>query len=182
MTSQIKLKKSSVTGKIPTTGDLDYGELAINYTDGKIYYKTASNQIACFIDSDLTNTLIATRLAELGIGDSSSILATIDGRVTKSFIDALGIDAITLGGHDSSYYLNYNNFTNTPTNISTFTNDAGYITLAQALDSSEAQALIDASIAALVDTAPTTLDTLNELAAALGDDPNFATTITNILS
>ncbi len=31
-------------------------------------------------------------------------------------------------------------------------------------------------VAALVDSAPTTLDTLNELAAALGDDPDFATT------
>lgn len=37
-------------------------------------------------------------------------------------------------------------------------------------------------LANLVDSAPTTLDTLNELAAALGDDPNFATTITNSLS
>lgn len=36
---------------------------------------------------------------------------------------------------------------------------------------------ISAAIAALVDSAPTTLDTLNELAAALNDDPNFATTI-----
>lgn len=33
--------------------------------------------------------------------------------------------------------------------------------------------------AAIVDSAPETLDTLNELAAALGDDPNFATTVTN---
>lgn len=37
----------------------------------------------------------------------------------------------------------------------------------------------DNKIAALVDSAPGTLDTLNELAAALGDDPNFATTIAN---
>lgn len=36
---------------------------------------------------------------------------------------------------------------------------------------------VDAKIAAVVDSAPETLDTLNELAAALGDDPNFATTI-----
>jgi hypothetical protein len=35
----------------------------------------------------------------------------------------------------------------------------------------------DNKIAALVDSAPETLNTLNELAAALGDDPNFATTI-----
>ena len=34
------------------------------------------------------------------------------------------------------------------------------------------------SIAGLVDTAPETLNTLNELATALGEDPNFATTIT----
>ena len=38
---------------------------------------------------------------------------------------------------------------------------------------------VNSAISALVDSAPETLDTLNELAAALGDDPNFATTITN---
>nr|WP_089552810.1 prophage tail fiber N-terminal domain-containing protein [Escherichia coli] len=37
-------------------------------------------------------------------------------------------------------------------------------------------------LAALVDSSPETLDTLNELAAALGGDPNFATTITNALA
>jgi hypothetical protein len=36
--------------------------------------------------------------------------------------------------------------------------------------------------AAVVDAAPGTLDTLNELAAALGDDANFATTVTNSLA
>jgi uncharacterized protein (DUF2344 family) len=41
---------------------------------------------------------------------------------------------------------------------------------------------VNTSIANLVDTAPATLDTLNELAAALGDDPNFATTMTNALA
>ena len=36
-------------------------------------------------------------------------------------------------------------------------------------------------IAALVNSSPATLDTLNEIATALGDDPNFATTITNLI-
>lgn len=40
-----------------------------------------------------------------------------------------------------------------------------------------AKAYTDAEITKLVTGAPATLDTLNELAAALGDDPNFATTI-----
>ncbi|HFI3442918.1 TPA: prophage tail fiber N-terminal domain-containing protein [Escherichia coli] len=37
-------------------------------------------------------------------------------------------------------------------------------------------------LAALVDSSPEALDTLNELAAALGGDPNFATTVTNALA
>lgn len=41
------------------------------------------------------------------------------------------------------------------------------------------QSDIDTAINNLVDAAPGTLDTLNELAASLGDDPNFATTVTN---
>ena len=44
------------------------------------------------------------------------------------------------------------------------------------------KAYVDTSISNLVDTAPATLDTLNELAAALGDDPNFSTTITNSIA
>ena len=43
-------------------------------------------------------------------------------------------------------------------------------------------AFVQATIAALVASAPGALDTLNELAAALGNDPNFATTVTNALS
>ena len=54
-----------------------------------------------------------------------------------------------------------------PTKVSELINDSGFQTEAQ----------VSAKISALVDSAPETLDTLNELAAALGDDPNFATTI-----
>jgi hypothetical protein len=40
---------------------------------------------------------------------------------------------------------------------------------------------VGTAIANLVDSSPSTLDTLNELAAALGDDPNFATTVSTAL-
>lgn len=40
------------------------------------------------------------------------------------------------------------------------------------------KAYTDSKVAAIVDSAPSTLDTLNELAAALGDDADFATTVT----
>ena len=44
------------------------------------------------------------------------------------------------------------------------------------------QAYADAAVADLVNSAPAALDTLNELAEALGDDANFATTVTNNIS
>lgn len=43
-------------------------------------------------------------------------------------------------------------------------------------------AFVQAALAALVDSSPGALDTLNELAAALGDDPNFAATVMNALA
>ena len=49
--------------------------------------------------------------------DSASIQGQIDSAVTIAFINSLSgtLDADTLGGNDSAYYLNYNNFTNKPT-------------------------------------------------------------------
>ena len=52
----------------------------------------------------------------------------------------------------------------------------GTLDLAGAINTASA-----AAVAAIVDSAPATLDTLNELAAALGDDANYASTITTAL-
>lgn len=51
--TKVLLKKSSVGDNAPGTGDLEYGEVAINYADGRLYYKNSSNQIKNFIDSDV---------------------------------------------------------------------------------------------------------------------------------
>ena len=48
MASKIILKKSSVAGKVPVADDLSYGELAINYTDGKLFFLKADNSVASF--------------------------------------------------------------------------------------------------------------------------------------
>lgn len=46
MAANIKLKRSAVIGKIPGDSDLTYGELALNYADGRLYYKNTSNTIS----------------------------------------------------------------------------------------------------------------------------------------
>ena len=55
---------------------------------------------------------------------------------------------------------------------------AGY-GITDAYTKNETDSRINTSVANLVNQAPETLDTLDELAQALGDDPNFATTVTN---
>jgi hypothetical protein len=44
------------------------------------------------------------------------------------------------------------------------------------------ETFVGTAVSNLVDSSPAALDTLNELAAALGDDPNFATTVTNSIA
>jgi hypothetical protein len=69
MANKIVLKKSSVVGKVPTTSDLDYGEVALNYADGRLYFKTSTNEI------DYFNT---------GIGDVVQIANGGTGATTRA--------------------------------------------------------------------------------------------------
>ena len=45
MTTVLKPKRSEVAASIPTTGQLEVGEIALNITDGKFYTKTSSNVV-----------------------------------------------------------------------------------------------------------------------------------------
>ena len=90
MANQVLLKKSSVASRVPTTSDLAYGEVALNYTDGKLYYKDSSNNIKYFLESSQASTTLddvttngstttnAITVGGLSIG-SAYTLPTVDG-------------------------------------------------------------------------------------------------------
>jgi hypothetical protein len=59
---------------------------------------------------------------------------------------------------------------------------AGYLTSHQSLSGLASESYVNTQVSNLVDSAPGTLNTLNELAAALGDNANFSTTVTNSLA
>src|SRR6056300_242031 len=65
----------------------------------------------------------------------------------------------------------------TPDQITLTTASTGTNTTAPATT-----AFVQQEISALVDSSPEALNTLNELAAALGDDANFSTTVTNSIA
>lgn len=45
MTNTVIIKRSSAPNAVPTSGQLVHGELAINYLDGNVFYKNASNNV-----------------------------------------------------------------------------------------------------------------------------------------
>ena len=95
---------------------------------------------------------------------------------TKADIDALNINADLLDGQHGAYYA--------PIDAPALTGNPTAVTQTAGDNSTRiaTTAYADTAVSNLVAAAPATLDTLNELAAALGDDPNFATTVTNSIA
>ena len=65
MATPIRIKRSAVAGKKPTTSDLQLGELAVNFNDGKVFLK-----------QDTSGVGVGTRIVEVGAGPRGSILNT----------------------------------------------------------------------------------------------------------
>lgn len=67
MSNKIILKRSNVSGKIPTTSDLSVGEIALNMSDSILYFKDTSNNIKSISSSNL-----------LDCGNSSTVYSVSD--------------------------------------------------------------------------------------------------------
>ena len=97
--STIKLRRSSVAGRVPTIAQLELGEIAINTADGKLYFKkydaVANTESIIDVSADLDANAILT------------LIKTVDGAGS-------GLDADLFDGESGAYYLDYNNFTNVP--------------------------------------------------------------------
>jgi hypothetical protein len=96
---------------------------------------------------------------DLIAGGTITTFNLADGSVTAAKLNSITTDSISEG----------TNLFYTDARVETYLSGNGYDTATNI-------------IATITDSAPTTLDTLNELAAALGDDPNFATTVTNSIA
>jgi len=90
-------------------------------------------------------------------------------------LDAIDLDVANLIAADTAL---------APVADPAFTGAPTAPTAAQGNNSSQiaTTAYVRTAVATLLDSAPGTLDTLNELAAALGDDPNYATTVANLVA
>lgn len=177
------------TSLLATTSYVDTAESDAVSTANAYADSLASNYDAAgsasAVASDLSDHELATTSVH-GISDTSA-LETQTGAQSKA--DTAESNAVaTANAYSDSLASNYDaagsasavasdltDHENSTTNVHGIVDTSALATKTYA-DNAAATAAAN-----LVDSAPTTLDTLNELAAALGDDPNFATTVTDAL-
>lgn len=129
------------------------------------------------IQADITDTIGASNgiasldaTTKLERAQVPAMNVTLEGDVSGNFaVDGSLNTTVNVVVQDNSHSHTFSNLTANPTTLS------GY-GITDADTSAQVSAKISTAVAALVDSSPAALDTLNELAAALGDDPNFATT------
>ena len=86
MSTLIKLRRSAVAGRVPSTAQLELGELAINTADGKIYIKRDNSGVESIIEFSASPD------------DLLTLLKTVDGAGS-------GLDADLLDGLNSTQFL-----------------------------------------------------------------------------
>ena len=87
MAQNIKLKRSAVAGKIPTTSSLEAGELAINTADGKLYFKRDDATVQGIVT---TNTQTTGSVYFTGAVTASNFVGTGSFAITASFANTAG--------------------------------------------------------------------------------------------
>lgn len=107
MANKIILKKSSVPSKVPLQQDLDYGELAINYADGLLYFKNSNNEIKSFNSDvaggtvnwgDIGGTLSNQTDLQTALNSKQNTLVSGSTIKTINGISLLGSGDITISG------------------------------------------------------------------------------------
>jgi hypothetical protein len=153
----------NVTGNLTGNSAGTHTGAVIGNVTGNI---TAASGASSFNDVTINGSLDMNSGTTATITGLSTPVNATDA-ATKSYVDAADALKLNLSGGTMSGAIAMGS--NKVTGLGTPTDTADAAT----------KGYVDTSVSALIDSAPGTLDTLNELAAALGDDPNFATTVTN---
>lgn len=80
--AKLQIKKSNETGKVPQPSDLDWGELALNYTDGKLFYKKHGTNTVELLNPPDTNTVTRLRGTTSGTYTSGDLTLVAGTNIT----------------------------------------------------------------------------------------------------
>jgi hypothetical protein len=170
---------------------------AVNGTSDRVVFTATASQTtfsatynAGYVDVYLNGIKLVLAVDYVGTSGTSVVLTT--GATVGDIVDIVAYGSFALADHytkvasDARYELLDTSYTKAEGDArfepidSAYTKSEGDARY-EPIDSAYTKAEADANLAALVDSSPSTLDTLNELAAALGDDANYAATTATAL-
>ena len=194
---------SSIGNNLDVTGDLDVGGSVTVDTNATVVGLATLGQVDAnggTIDNTVIGGNTASPITGTTITSTNGFTGDITGDVTGNVTAATGTSSfanISASGTITGAVSGNVSGNVTSTGTSTFNNvtisgtlnmdGATTATIQNLTDPTNPQDAatknyVDVGLANLVDTAPAALDTLNELAAAINDDANFSTTMTNALA
>jgi hypothetical protein len=164
------------------------GSVTYSSTTGKFKYTPPDLSSYLTSSSSLDATKITGTIPSVVLANSSVYVGTtgiaLNRASASQTLNGVSIDGnsatVTNGVYTTGSYsdpawissLAYSKLTGAPTSLSSFTNDPGFATTGY----------VDTAVSGIVGAAPALLNTLNELASALNDDANFATTVASGLN
>lgn len=118
MTNTVLIKRSSTANAVPSAGNLQSGELAINYTDGNLFYKNASNVVTVIASNQFVsvsgnvtggNILTSGAVSASGIVNAGGIVSSGTVNLTGAANVSLGsISNVHITGGGTNYVLTTN--------------------------------------------------------------------------
>ena len=108
MANTIKLKRSGSAGDSPTSGELQHGELGLNYADGKLFFKNSSNVIQELLTSPGTSNgqILFTNTSSNFEGDNSLFWDNTNNRLGIG-TNSPGYDLTIDNVFDTCYFKTY---------------------------------------------------------------------------
>lgn len=112
MTNTVLIKRSSVANSVPLAGNLQSGELAINYNDGNLFYKNTSNVVTVIASTQfvsVSGNITGGNVITTGAVSTSGIVSTGTVNLASSGNISLGnVGNVHISGGTNGYVLSTN--------------------------------------------------------------------------
>jgi len=189
--NSVASNRNTMNAYVKVNGTMVASTQTFDYDRGTTYGTYSNNKVETSLYLSANDTLEIETYAENEDGSVTIESAMCEFIVRSMTVASSSTNADTVDGLHGSQFLRSDTSDSMSGSLSvsgTITSSGGgnstnwntaYGWGNHASQSYATQSYVGTAISNLVDSSPATLDTLNELAAALGDDPNFATTVSN---
>ena len=176
---------SKLALKVNTSGEVTDAGLESTYVSNSFFQDSTNPNLVSngYFESVYTAADVLTKIKTVDGAGSGLDADTLDGANSTFFTNASNINTGTLATArlSGTYPISVSGSADTVDGLEATDLTSNNYVQGRFSSNGYMQSYVSTEVSNLVDSAPSTLNTLNELAAALGDDSNFSTTVTTAI-